>query len=258
MSVIPTDDKIVITVCVPTHDTVKAFWAHDLAGMLTYTNSVLGERIVIRLLTMTNTYIHRARQELAEEALAGGTHYILWCDTDHRFPKDSLIRLLARDEPIVGINYSTRSIPPKFVAIKEVGWKENHHEGERLPTWEHSSGLEEVAAVGGGLLLMKAVCFEGLTKPWFYFEYDPDSGEHIGEDVYFCRKLTDAGWTILVDHDLSKLCVHIGDFDYKTTHAAEMWELEEEMQKDGDLDVQRAEDSDRDMAEQDRPVLRSI
>lgn len=251
MSVIPTAEpqKTVITVCVPAHDRVHALWAHDFAGMMTYTAAAIGDRVAIRLSMMTNTYIQRARQELVEEALEKGTHYILFVDADMRFPKDALIRLLAREKPVVGINYSTRRVPSNFIALKQEKPELGGFRSNRCPTFEDSTGLEKVWATGGGLLLLKATVFQNLPKPWFHLEYNDEDGSIVGEDVYFCRLLGEHGWDVFIDHDLSKMVCHMGDFDYKVIHAEEVWRMEEEQDESGH--IRESQDGDRDAPQPD-------
>ena len=163
-------------------------------------------------------------QELITAALDAGCHYMLWLDADMRFPKDALVRLLAHNEPLVGINYSIRGVPPRFVAIKKQTILEEDGTlipGKVLETNEDSVGLEKVDAVGFGLVLMKAVVTQGLPtdRPWFFYDWSKETGLlHVGEDVWFCKMVRVNGYDILVDHDLSKECAHTGQIEYKLDH----------------------------------------
>ena len=227
---------VVVTVAIPCHDMCQSMWAYDLAGMLTYTVAALGDRIGIRILMIQNTYIQKAREELVVHALEQGTHYILFVDSDMRFPKESLVTLLAHDKDVVGVNYSTRGHPPQFVAIstRHVPDGEGRHRGEdhslrsnRHPTFADSTGLEKVHAIGGGLNLLKAKIFEDLPRPWFSTISMPD-GSVIGEDVHFCRQLEEAGIDVWLDQDLSKMIGHIGQMVFMTEHAEDMWHNQKE------------------------------
>lgn len=210
---------------VPAHPKVHALWAYDLAQMMGFLGSqaVPAELIeAVSLSFVTGTYVHTARQDLAQEALNCGADYLLWLDSDHRFPKDIALRLMAHDKDVVGINYSQRGVPPDFVAIKNLDTENG--ESEKLVTDVDSTGLEKVDAVGFGAVLMKANVFADLPdpqeEPWFWYEWLPHLGQQIGEDVYFCRLLREAGYDLWVDHDLSKECKHVGDFEYQVEHAA--------------------------------------
>jgi glycosyltransferase involved in cell wall biosynthesis len=249
------DNKINIAVCVPTHDMVPALFANDLAGMLAYTADTVGDRVRVNLLMLTNTYIQQARNRLVRYALEHkhAPHYLLFIDSDMRFPKDALFRALAHDKDVVAANYPTRQSPTEFISIKHRGWPEGHVMGDlrgnRLPTLEESEGLEKAHAVGGGFLLLKAHIFDKLPQPWFHLEAKDGGVDVVGEDVYFCRLLEDAGIDVWVDHDLSKMVGHIGQFIYKTEHAADVWQVMEEQH--GARHIHQSEDGDRGASESD-------
>jgi GT2 family glycosyltransferase len=165
------------------------------------------------IFTSMGTLIANQRQELVGEALQSGASHILFLDTDMRFPKDTIDRLLAHDKPIVAANYATRRMPVKTVAFKTAGsW-------DCVYTTEDKTGLEKVAAVGMGVMLIKREVFETLELPWFIIGYSPKTFEFSGEDIFFCRQAQKAGYDIMIDHDLSKQVKHIGSFEFAHEHA---------------------------------------
>lgn len=206
-----------ISVCLVSHDTVPFYFAFDLAQLSAFTVASLPDDVEFGLNAISGTYVQCARDDLLKAVVAQEANYILWIDTDMRFPKDALVRLLQRDLPVVGINYAKRGTPTDYVAIKRVGAP-----GEKLETTEESTGVEEVEAMGFGMVLMKTSALTGLSpmEPWFNVEWREELGQWIGEDVYFFEKLRATGIPIHVDHDLSKECAHIGQFEYKTDHVA--------------------------------------
>ena len=225
-----------ISVCVPAQDHVATGFMNDLARMMAWTSLNLtapGHIEGLQLNVLSETLIHTGRQRLAETALAHDVDYILWLDSDMRFPADTLHRLLSRREPFVGVNYSTRGVPPKFTASVKVKWGPDE---ERIPcvTDENASGLEEVEGMGLGVTLIRSDVFAALpeprgeNRPWFWYDYHPEIDAHMGEDVYFCRAAREAGFTPKVDHDLSRLCSHIGSFEYTPMHVAAMEGLDVE------------------------------
>lgn len=218
-----------IAVCIPAHEQVSAYTMYDLAGMLLQTGATAvadGTIEALGLNLSAGTYVHRSREQLAEAALAADSDYILWVDADMRFPRDALMRLLRHNKDVVGINYAKRGLPAEFVATKHIDWAEDE-ESEKCKTLSDSTGLEKVDALGFGLVLMKTHVFNRIAdeRPWFWYEMK-DYG-HVGEDVYFCKLLQDAGIDIYVDHDLSKDCTHIGSFEYLTAHAEDAMEAPE-------------------------------
>lgn len=207
-----------IAVCMPAHDQMSSYTAYDLAGMLMHTGTTLVAPGTIESLGLNigaGTYVHRSREELAKVAVEAGADFILWVDSDMRFPRDALARLLMHNKPMVGINYSKRGVPPEYVAVKEIGWGEGEV-GQPCVTGPDSEGLEQVEAIGFGLVLMRTDILRQTAdeRPWFWYE-DGENG-HVGEDVYFCRLVNEAGFDIYVDHDLSKECSHVGTFEYTT------------------------------------------
>lgn len=211
-----------IAIALVSHETVPVTFAYDLANLLAYTTAALPDDIEIGVNLIKGTYVHTARQEMIVELLSQRVTHICWIDTDMRFPKDALVRLLKHNKRAVGINYSQRGIPPNYVAIKVVGNDEKL--GHKLQTLPDSTGLEEVEGIGFGLFLLRADACANMpdpsTQPWFGFEYLPKRRQWVGEDIYFCNLLRASGQTIFVDHDLSKECAHTGSFEFKLEHVA--------------------------------------
>lgn len=215
-------DNLKLMIAVPTHDHIPAMFAYDLAQMMAFTSANFlapaGPIAAVNLAFCAGTYVHSARQELAEAALAVEADYILWLDSDMRFPKDIVARLFLRQKDVVGINYSQRKTPPDFVAI------ESMEGNRRVVTSPDSVGLQKCEAIGFGAVLMRTAILGRLPDPeengpWFFFRWREDTQSMVGEDVYFAELLTAAGVDIYVDHDLSKECAHIGGLEYRCEHA---------------------------------------
>lgn len=222
-----------IAIALPTHDYAPMGFSFDLACLVRDTGSAIHDmirtaeeagrecQISFGIEMSAGTYVHSARQELIEDLLGKGVTHILWLDTDMRFPSDALVRLMNHDLPMVGINYAKRKVPSDFVAIKCVGWGPDDR-SEKLITHEYSTGLEEVEAIGFGMVLMQTSALANMPdpkkEPWFWFKWMEDKQQQAGEDVWFCKLFRDSGQRIFVDHDLSKECGHIGQFTYKLDH----------------------------------------
>lgn len=213
-----------IFVAIPSHDHCPITFAYDLAALSAYTVAALPEQVPYGVNLVSGTYVHAARQQLAEEALRQGASHILWLDSDMRFPKEALVRLLQHDKDVVGINYAKRGIPPGFVGIKQIG--DDEDVGSKLETNADSEGLESVGALGFGCLLMKTDVLKAMPdgEPWFWFDFLPKRRQMVGEDVYFFRLVHDAGFEVFCDHDLSKECGHTGEMTYRVQH---LWSDEE-------------------------------
>jgi len=203
-----------VAICLPCRDMVNTSFAYDLSRMMANwaaKNVPLGHQLLI--FTSQGTLIVNQRADLARNAIEAGADHILWLDTDMRFPKDTLDRLLAHNKPIVAANYATRRLPVDTVAFRlhdNGGW-------ETVKTGE-KTGLEKVEAVGMGVMLTSTEVFKNMPKPWFSITYHPQSNEYSGEDIHFCYKAGKLGHEVLIDHDLSKEVKHIGTFEFGHEH----------------------------------------
>lgn len=211
----PPEPEFYVAISIACMDTVEAGFSYDLAKLACYSgvHLVAPNIATIRIDQLSSSILASSRNDLAAEALRAGATHMLCIDSDMRFPKDALVRLLKHRKGIVGINYSTRKVPPGYVAFKTKGMRNEDH--RKLATLPTSTGLEEVDAIGFGLVLIDLNVFRGLAYPAFEVRYDRDPKMWVGEDVDFCEKARANGHTIWVDHDLSKECAHIGRMEYR-------------------------------------------
>ncbi|MEN3949904.1 hypothetical protein [Iodidimonas sp. SYSU 1G8] len=205
-----------VAVCVPARDMVHTAFAFDLARAVAFHTAHSADKVL--LFQSMGTLICNQRQELAREAMAAGADWILYLDTDMRFPKDTIVRLLAHGVPVVAANYATRRTPVQPVAFRQAGLS------DRVQTGPQSTGLEPVFAVGMGVFLVKADVMAALPLPWFQIGWSPGLADFVGEDMHFCRLLGEHGTAVVIDHDLSKEVRHLGGFEYDVQHA---WLLRE-------------------------------
>lgn len=190
----------------PTRDLVPASFALDLLHLHEYTVKY-GPWPTVTVGFIQSTYIHVGRELFLEEAMKQGASHILWIDTDMGFPRTAALRLSYHDKAIVGVNYRVRQESGIFTAQDE--------HGTRIQTTEESTGLEPVAGLGFGMVLMRTDAVEGLPRPLFRHGLNLQNGD-VGEDIMFCRTVRAAGREIYIDHDLSKEMTHVGLYGYRT------------------------------------------
>jgi hypothetical protein len=178
----------------------------DLAKLVQY--EALRGKVEIELLQMQGTLIFTQRERLAEEALKWGAEYLMWVDSDMRFPKDTLEEMLKHNVDIVGVNATTRREPIKPTALNLVIQNEKEHSWIPIDSL-NNNGIEKCTAVGFGFTLVKADVFKKVSRPWFNVMWS-DHGAIIGEDIHFCIKCQDTGYDVYVDHDTSRQIGHIG------------------------------------------------
>lgn len=222
-----------VAICIPSRGEMEVGTAFDLALMCSY--DAQHRKGGHALYSVAGTLIFDQREKLAKEALDQGADYILWIDADMRFPKNTIEHLISRNKPIVGANATTRVAPVRgtsknaWVNVKkrETNWQTISSKGK--------TGLEQVTAVGCGVMMVKREVFEKTEKPWFWFQQIP--GEKLlGEDVHFCVKAYDAGFSTWVDHDLSNLVGHVGKYTFG-------WH-DVEKESDGSDNLQFSKDGD--------------
>lgn len=198
-----------IAICIPTRHNLELGTSFDLANMCAYT--ARNTDFDIHLLTSAGTLIFDQRNDLALEALKEKCDYVLWIDSDMRFPKDTIQRLLAHDKDIVGVNATTRTKPTKPTA-KRLKIEGNTGTWSQV-TSKDKTGIEQVTALGCGVMLVKTKVYETLDMPYFWF-YKIPGQKILGEDVHFCVKANDFGFDSFIDHDLSQEIGHVGSYTY--------------------------------------------
>jgi hypothetical protein len=207
-----------IALAIPCHGDTKAKFTQCLAEMLVHTMSATfemnGERITPQIQTfmVSCSLLTESRNRLVAEAINWEADYMLWMDADHVFPRDALVRLLSHNLPIVGCNYARRFNPtaPTASTIDK--------KGKVKLAYSPKEGVDEVAHMGLGLCLMDMRVFAAMDKFyggnfWPLFRIDPteDGIRFVGEDVFFFKKIRDAGIPVHCDHELSWGVGHIAE-----------------------------------------------
>jgi hypothetical protein len=206
-----------IAVCLPSGDHVAAGFAFDLARMVGY-SAYKRPDLDVRLFSVKGTLLPEVRNDLVREALRAECSHVLWLDTDMRFPKDTLLRLLAHDVPVVGCNYTTRRFPHQPTA--EVA-------GHGLVYIERGGeGLLPVARMGLGVALVKSEVYRAYPMPWFALPWNATSQRFSGEDIFFCKQAAGAGFPPHIDLKLSVEVEHLGEMAFSNDHALAMRDIQ--------------------------------
>jgi hypothetical protein len=189
-----------VCIAVPTRDTVYAHFSYCLQDLVKY-NTVMGIDTFVEF--NMGTLIGNQREKLATTAIDQNATHILWLDSDMMFPKNVCEILLGHDLPFVACNYSTRALPLKSVSYTEIfNWQSMIE--------DNSEGLVLVEGVGFGCVLTSTELFRESRKPWFPITYSKSTNDYLGEDMNFCLKVSEMGFPMFVDADLSKEIYHIG------------------------------------------------
>jgi|GEM_PF-1752720 hypothetical protein len=160
----------------------------------------------------------RLVEKYLEDKQVRWTHFCS-VEDDMGFPPDAIHRLARHRLPIVGANYSTnKGKRQRFTAAGK---------DKRIITKETSTGLEEVKLLPQGLTLVAREVYEKMAHPWFLMGYSEQNRRYVYQDYYFSQRAMDSGFKLYVDHDLSKLMIHVGSYDYTYKDALRDEALEE-------------------------------
>lgn len=207
-----------IAICVPTSGRpVDPRWALSLP--------CLGFPVGMNISWCLNKDSDRARnrETMVEHALASGAQFIFFMDDDTVCPNFGLQYLFyaLNQEPQAAIAagiYCTKEPIPSPLIFEKIGggpkwdWKVSKSPGDYL----------DVEGVGAGCMLIRASVFARISRPWFQ---EPDISfvdkvtningidcpimrETGTDDLYFCRKVVEAGYRVLAHRAV--LPVHIG------------------------------------------------
>lgn len=177
---------------------------------------------------VVSSLLPEGRARLVARAYDYKATHILFCDTDMKFPPDTIVRLLNHNVAVVGANY-----PRKNIEARPTAYLDSPDYVGPVWTGQNSEGLQEVSIIGLGCALIDMRVFDQLDLPFFAITpQPPENVKHMGEDVYFCKKLHDIGIPVHIDHDLSKQVGHVGRFEYTNFLSKEAEVVKQALYKD--------------------------
>lgn len=147
--------------------------------------------------------IDQIRNLIAHWAVA--YDYLFCVDSDIVVPKDSLVKMLAAKKDIISGLYIQR-IPDQ--QILEIYLKAP--QGATNAKYENikNSGIIEIAACGMGCCLIDSKVIRTMPYPHFVYKSAIDHAHTFSEDIYFCFKARELGFTVWADTSIH--CEHIG------------------------------------------------
>ena len=185
-----------ILIAIPCFDSMMSDFAFSLARLV----NVPGYNATV--LDIRGSEISVARNSACKAALDGDYTHLCFLDSDMHLPADTISRLLGHGKPVVGAAYIRRCAPFDLLA--------RFPAGTRLDSAE----LVEADELPGGCLLISVAVLRKVGWPWFRIDYGAEYGERVGEDIWFCRKVRDAGVKIWCDMRLSREVAHVGTRRY--------------------------------------------
>lgn len=184
-----------ITICIPTMGSIKDATVMSLINAIGYTERC---GYLVDVAFKTDTYLIRSRNELVQIAIAGGSDYMMFIDSDLDFPADGIIKLLGHKKDVIGGHYNRRGLPRASTVF---GF-------DKQPYFPQA--LEKVWAVPTGFMLIKLSAIRWMPYPFDYIR--DEHGYFIGEDINFCKRLNENGVEVWCDPSIK--IGHIGEYTY--------------------------------------------
>lgn len=192
-----------IAICTPHLGETKAKYSQSLGRLISFTGSATLNgpdgpiRPEIDVFMKRSAIVSHARRVVAQQAMAWEPDWLLWIDADQVFPRDALIKLLMRGMGMIAA----------IVRLNNAEARESNAarlvDGKPEPVFPSGDGIEEVLYVGLAFCLVHSSIMKALTPPLFREDVPEGAAGFMGEDAYFCRKVSAAGFPIYVDHALS-------------------------------------------------------
>lgn len=179
-------------------DITTIAWAFGLRGLI----------LPGQLMGLTGMPFDHARNMAAMQTLDNGYEWLFFLDSDVVPPRDTILKLMAHNLPIVSGVYCRRSPPAGIpVMIRKGVWV----------TQYPANTLIEVDLVGAGCLLIHHSVLRKLPAQqhghhWFDWRVDLQSilprDDCVSEDFAFCQHARKHGYKIMVDTSIQ--CKHVG------------------------------------------------
>ena len=229
----PSEPPIKIALCMPWQNQVDANFTLCLADLVA---TIVAQYVApgyadLNCFTYNSSYIAWSRTEICKGAIEWGATHQLWLDSDMTFPPWAFHQLFKQDRPVVAANYARRRPPHAPVTFKTIVENGSENDHKLCYTEPTSTGLEEVDAIGFGVVLIQSQVFDSIKTAPFRVLDDEMSKTRVGEDVYFCQLLKKAGIPIYIDHDLSQRVGHVGSMEFHNGHSLMSRKIAEQEQK---------------------------
>jgi hypothetical protein len=202
-----------VGIAIPCMDQVDAWFAHDLFRAGVHHAFAFPQDNVTQSWHQS-AFLAEARNTLVKELIEQGCDYVIFLDTDMRFSQTLFNDLMAHDLPVVAANCAKRRRP-----ISATARKENTDDPSKLdavwPDPEKRQGIERIHVVGTAVMCIKTDVFFQLEFPWFSTPWNAQDQRFVGEDLFFCAQLKQAGVPMYMDHAVSWGVGHIGSYTYR-------------------------------------------
>jgi len=160
------------------------------------------------IVTTESTYLPDARNLVHNAFLESGLEYLHMRDSDVLAPPGTIRTLLNHKKDLVGAWYHQKGakLVDGQLVHRPTVYSEWEFGDDSFPYFKSynfpEKGLQKVAGIGAGCLLMSRKLAEALGESPYHTNYG------VGEDMVMCKKTLDLGFSIYVDWSLA--CPHVG------------------------------------------------
>jgi len=196
-----------LCIAIPNTGSIKTETVVSLMGAAFST--VMATHCKFHLYCPTGCLIDENRNSAAREALEVGASHLMFIDSDMAFPDNGILALADRNKRVIGANYNLRGVLPPMSTVK-ISDKDGNLvivAGDKIPKYPF-----KCYAIATGFMLIQTDVFKEIEKPWFFYEYNSEKDDTVGEDVYFCKKVRAKGIDVWCDPTIE--VKHIGDYAY--------------------------------------------
>lgn len=141
--------------------------------------------------------------------------YLLCVDSDIVLPYDCIEKMLAADKDIISGLYIQRIPGTQILEIyKDASNGVTNHQFEDIK----DLGVFQISACGLGCCLIKSEVLRTMEYPHFVYKSALSHAHTFSEDIYFCCKAREIGFTVWADATIR--CEHIGQTKFVLPNVA--------------------------------------
>jgi hypothetical protein len=160
----------------------------------------------------SGVFVHENQNNLVELAKEKKASYIFLVEHDIVFEPDTLETLLSLNEyadfDVVVAPYSDRYLPKQPLVYQKSPKGELYK--MNYDVWPDKPF--KAYGVPTGCTLIKMRVFDKIEKPYFFFTNNKEGVMQQSQDIYFSKKVNEAGMECWVDPSIP--ITHIGEFDF--------------------------------------------
>jgi hypothetical protein len=195
-------DKIILGLGLPAYGAKVAMWQTDMWLQLGFALATSETRFELRATPKVDVCgVDVARNRLLDESIEAGLDWLLLVDADTWHDDNGcgydLLQMISDADRAGNIGIVAAPVPRRDPNNTQfmIYDKFPHHMDQKL----YDGRLAECETVATALCAINIRIAKQLRLPWFKFEWQDDSLRLLSEDVYFCRKVREAGFKVAVD-----------------------------------------------------------